>query len=165
MQQIGIARGQMAGALRRLDLRQQAFDRRRQDRFHQPRQARVAGTIFPQHELMEIRMRDREAEEGDIFRPQAFDWAHLSVIRGFRIPEPPDLGEGVFRHRLPENFLGAEMIGDQRMLQAGAQRDVADARGIEAAFPEFGKRRAQNGLAGFDRALLRDIVEALGAAR
>jgi len=85
---------------------------------------------------------------------QALERGQVAFLGRALVPLESDALERVFCDRLPEQVLAGIVVGDQRMLKAGALRDAAYARRLETLLRKLGERRLQDGRASRMRTLL-----------
>src|ERR1700730_2144882 len=94
--------------------------------------------------MVEIRVHERKSQKRPIFITHPLDRRQVEVRWRLPVPGLLDLGEGMFGHRTPKDQLALEVIGDQRMLEAGTLGDPSNARRLKAALRELGERRVQD---------------------
>src|SRR5882724_3306131 len=97
---------------------------------------------------------DRVAKQRGVFLPQSGKRRQIGVFRRRTIPPLPDLSERMLGRGPPQDILAAIVIGDQRMLQADAVCNGANARSLKPARSEFGNGGVQDRGPRLDRSLL-----------
>src|SRR6202040_1445078 len=87
--------------------------------------------------------------------------------RGLPVPGSADFGKGMLSHCAPQDELGAKVIRDERVLQAGPFRDASDAGRLKAPLRKFRQRGIQDQIACLNGTLLLPALElaVTGAAR
>src|SRR5487761_917445 len=104
MDQNRVAGWQLAGFLRVTDLRQQPLlQKGSQHGLDEPGKARVVRVAFTQHEVMEVRVLEREAEERPGFLADPVDGWQIGVRRCLPVPGRADFRERVLSDRAPKD--------------------------------------------------------------
>ena len=155
VQVLGPAERRHAFPLRRLDHGAHELVDGPDVRLDQPLEPRGLGDALLDHEAVQLRVRGLEAHEVAKDQAQAGRQVH-PLEAGEALPEGfAEQPEDAVGGRLPERFLGGEVVGQRRERHVGAPRDLARGGALEAVRREDLEGRLDQSLAGLEAALLR----------